>query len=302
MRSSSTRAAVDRPFLVTARLAWATGLLMVHAMPAQAAGPVTATGAMATLTVVYEVKGSGDEVPSSKERHTKWSIDDRYEVKASMPAMAPSPLPSLHKSGGSPDAQASAVAGADQAAAMAMAMAAQAKCGNDGACLQREIARAMTGASGNYQIFQFGTQTGSFRVAEQKYHAAFDAACSLRNEASCAVETSLKGSGPLSLAGKTPFETDARAEVDLDRGGLMLVLPWAGKVKLEQVVKSAAPEVKSGTSIVERKVGLGKLSTTPIQVNCGDCRSASGALTQEITDDLAGRKAVLGVTCGFSRP
>ncbi|MBI1360754.1 MAG: hypothetical protein GC155_10805 [Alphaproteobacteria bacterium] len=283
---------------------------------------------VATLTVVYEFKGSGEDIPASHERHLKWAVADRYEISATMPAEVMSPVPGLHKSDGSGEAQiaqrqASAQAAAkDMAPMMAAAQAAAAKCGDDEACLQREVMKMAQGVDPNsaamknarangaaasvpiktrYQAFNTGKQTGSYTVDESAHQAYFDAACSLRNETPCAYDTTIKGAGKLTDSTSESFASEAHAEIDYQAGTLMVVAPFPGYVKATKTVTSAGKGIKTGTEAIGRRETLSQVSNVPVKVTCGECRSASGTFSREIDDALLGEKGVLTAKWTFTR-
>lgn len=248
---------------------------------------------MATVKVVYEVKGGGVDIPQSHERHYEWSVEDRYEVRAMMKAQNPSPFgaESAGKGGAKP--------AANEGDFMARMMAAQQKCRGDDACMQREVLGV---EAGNFQQFLMGTQSGTYKIQEKAHRADFDAACSLRNETPCAYDTTITGAGAVTMDGKTEFMTGAHAEVDLNNGTLLLTLPWPGFASATEVVTSASKHIKTGTRKIDRKIWLNDVNGKPVKVSCGACKAASGTEKREVKDEILGRKATLTINWSFSRP
>jgi hypothetical protein len=278
----------------------------------------------ATLTVVYEFTGAGDVIPQSKESHVKWNITNRYEVKATMEASAAGGFGALHKPDAAEQArEAGRMTAANQAAGDMSSMMAQAeaimeKCGEDEACITREsmkmaqgvdmnsaqmksaksnIAKASEMPGARYQLFSPGKQSGTFTIEEYAYEAYFDAACSLKNEATCAAESTVKGKGPITLN-----QAGAMAEIDYQAGTLKVILAHPGPVKATKTVLSKSADTKSGTSQVNRQVPTQIIKQEGETVKCGACKTASGSFTKEIEDELLGRKGQLKVSWTFSRP
>jgi hypothetical protein len=308
----------------------AVPLLALFATPAighaQSFSPVSGT---ATLTVTYKLVGAGDEIPKSKERHVRWSVDDSYEIKATMLATKPGGFGALHKADATEQAreqkrtQAAQTAQADMSGMMAQAQAIMDKCGDNETCIQRETMKMSQGIDMNskqmksakeniavatampgdrYQLFQADKQTGTFRIDEKAQEAYFDAACSLKNEETCTQRSTVKGSGAQDDGkGNTSFSTGAMAEYDAAKGTLVILFPGLGVSRAERVVDSKGNSTKNGKSTVMRSVksdALGK----QVQVSCGQCKTASGRVNATVKDELLGRDATLTVDWKFSRP
>ncbi|WP_326533831.1 hypothetical protein [Pseudorhodoferax sp.] len=301
--------------------------LMATLAPAAGAADLSPDGASATLVVAYTLVGKGDEIPASRERHVTWSVDDGFEVRATLKAQKASGHPSLHKAGAADQARqqqrmdAAQAAVASQADLMAAAQKAAEKCGDNQACLmaevqkmtkmvdpaktkaaQEQMAIATAQPAARYQIFSGTTQQASFRINEHATEAYFDAACSLKNEASCRIDTTVKGSGATTDGnGKTTTQTGAFAEIDAQAGTLVLMLPTPLLASADQVVQSASGQRQSGQSKVTRSVHTDHVKEA-VRVSCGDCKSASGKYTREIKDTVVGRPATLTVSWTFTRP
>jgi len=283
----------------------------------------------ATLTVTYRLTGGGEDLPQSRERHVIWSIDDTYKVKATLAAQKPSGFGGLHK----PDANETAQNAQRQAAAesaagnmqdmMAQAQAIMEKCGDDEACMQTETMKMAQGIDPNsqqlqqakkdiqtasampgmrYQMFNGGPQSGTYVVKEKGHEAYFDAACSLKNEPTCAIDTTVSGSGAVSDGnGNTTFQSGVFAEVDTQTGSLILTLPSPGTAAVKRIVKSPVPNTKVGTFDDLRYLPSDKAGEQ-ITVSCGDCKSAHGTITRDIEDQTLRRPAKLVIEWTFARP
>jgi hypothetical protein len=314
---------------LVAGLCATTAIILPGFAMAQTVTPTPAKGA-ATLTVTYELKGTGVDRPKSNEKNVTWTAENRYELKGAMTAQAPSGFAGLHK----PDAaeqqrEANRMAAAQSAATNMQPMMEQAQkimetCGDDTACMQREAmkmargidpnskpmqdAKAAIGAASvmpavRYQTFVGGKQSGTFAVKEVAHEAYFDAACSLRTEERCAFDTTVEGSGKLTdPAGATEFPSAAMAEIDYQKGSMILTLPMPGFGTAKKIVTSKSADVKTGTSEVRRTVMRdGIMNQMQQTISCGDCKTASGTLEKNVADELLGRPAKLVVKWQFTR-
>jgi hypothetical protein len=306
------------------------GLLALLATAPAMADPFSPPKSEATLTITFHLTGGGDDLPASHERHITWSVDDRYVVSAGMVAEKPSGYAGMHKPDSAAVAdlqqrQAAAAAGAnDMQDMMAMAQAAMAKCGEDEACLQAEVIKmsqkvdpnsaqlqdakkqaaiATAAPLGNrYQTFSTGMQSGQFLVQEKAHVALFDAACSLRNEPTCAVDSTVSGKGALNDgAGNTSFQTGAFAEIDTKEGSLIFLLPAVGFAQVKKVATSPDKHAKTGTFDEIRTLKADKLYGEQIKIACGECRAVHGTITRDVVDELLGRPAKLTIDWKFTR-
>lgn len=296
--------------------------------PAFAADRFSPAGQVATVTVSFKVTGSGDDIPASHERHVTWKVDDRYDVKATMKAVKPGGYPGLHGMGGDQKADlqkkqdAAQSAAASQSDLMAAAQKAMEKCGENQACMMAEVQKmskmvdpaktqatkdqmaiATAPTADRYQIFQSDAQSGTFKATESASEAYFDAACSLKTEAKCRIDTTVAGEGAQTDgAGKTTTMTAAMAEYDAQAGTLVLQLPSTFVGTAEKTVKAAsgASNVKPGTTKVNRITHTDWVKDR-ITVNCGECRSVQGTYTKPVKDALLGRPATLLVEWKFTR-
>ncbi|MFT3722820.1 MAG: hypothetical protein QM773_04465 [Hyphomonadaceae bacterium] len=290
----------------------------------------SAAKSSASLTVVYEFTGTGVEKPKSNERHVTWTVTDRYDLKASLTAQKPSGFPSMHKMDAAAEAReadrakAAQQAQKDMTPMMDQAAKIVAQCGEDEACITRETMKMAQGINVNspqmqsaktnigkasvvpadrYQIFQPGTASGTFAIDEKAYEAYFDAACSLKTEATCAINTTVKGAGKLADAnGKTTMPSSVMGELDLQEGSLILTFPFLGIAKATKTTDSKSPDRKSGTEEVIRAVSVPNTEKLQLTAKCGACKTAEGTYTTELNDQLLGRKGTLKVTWKFTRP
>ena len=314
---------IDRSRALRAVLCCA--VVSVFAASSASAASFSAPNSSATLTVTYRVTGGGEDLPSSHERHVTWSVDDTYDVKATLTAGKPSGFGGLHKRDAAETkrednrVQAASAAAADMGDMMAQAQKIMEQCGEDEACIQREtikmsqtidpnsaklksakenIAKASVVPGDRYQLFSSKDQSGTFRITEKSRVAMFDAACSLKTEERCLVETNVTGAGAQTDgAGKTNFQTGAMAEYDAQGGSVIVMLAVPGVATAKSVQSGA----KTGSGEV-RRVPLKGMRVDPITVNCGDCKSASGKLVRDVEDELTGRKAKLEIAWTFARP
>ena len=300
------------------------------AFSTQAEAPkATPVNGTATLTMTFELKGSGVSRPASHEHNIAWTVEDRYSVTATMTAQKPSGFAAMHKPDAAEQKREADRQAASQDAARAMApMQEQAAkiaemCGNDEACMQREVMKMARGIDPNsaemksarsniakasvmpearYQIFMPGKQSGSYRVKETAHQAYFDAGCSLATEVRCAYDTAIDGKGDIvDAGGSKTLPTEASAEIDYRTGSLLLHLTVPGMAKAKKTVSSRSAEIKTGTTDVMRSIRHNDVMDTRVEVNCGACASASGTFTKDVTDELLGRPAKLVVTWSFKR-
>lgn len=308
----------------------AVTLLCALALPslasAQAFSPAKG---VATLTVKATLAGQGIDRPASHTKNVTWTVEDVYEIKATMTARAPSGFVALKK----PDAAAQAreaqraanvkAATANAGDMMAQAQAAQAKCGDNQDCLMREVmkmsqnidpnspqlqaAKAQADAAtavprNRYQLFEPQQQAGSFRVEEKAHEAYYDAACKPSTEATCSIDTRVTGGGAQrDPKGALSYATGAMAEWDATAGTLTLMLPATMPGEVQRDVISTRSEKKSGKANEWRSAPI-ELYKDVQMATCGDCKAAAGKFSVPVKDALLGRPATLTVEWKFERP
>jgi hypothetical protein len=308
----------------------AVAALCLLSAPAGAEAPVpTAETGVATLTLTFELKGTGVDRPASHEKNVTWTVENRYTVTATMTAQKPSAFGAMHKPDAAEQArEAERATAANQAASDMQSMMQQAEqimqlCGEDEACITRETMKMSQGIDPNsqqmqsarsniakasvmpdvrYQIFAPVTQQGTFSVKESAHEAYYDAACSPATEASCAFDTEVSGAGDITDgSGGTVFQTGASAEIDYQAGSLLLNMTMPGIATVKKTVTSRSPHVTTGTTEEIRLIKHGDVADVPIQVSCGTCQTASGSFERDVSDELLGRPAKLVVTWSFKR-
>lgn len=308
----------------------AAAALLAVSIGARAEAPTpTPENGNATLIVTFELKGTGIDRPASKEKNVTWTVENRYTVTATMAARKPSGFGAFHKPDAAEQArEAERAAAAGAAAGSMQSMMDQAEqimklCGDDEACITREsmkmsqgvdmsspemqaaksnVAAASVMPQARYQIFEPVTQSATFAVKEVAHEAYYDAACSPATEASCSIDTTVSGQGDTTDGGDaTVFATAASAEIDYQRGSLLLNLTVPGMAKVQKSVASKVPEVASGTTDVIRMIRFGDVAELPLEIACGACTTASGSFEKQLPDELLRRPAKLVVIWTFKR-
>lgn len=303
----------------------AAALAMLPSASAQATA--SKENAASTLVVVYEFTSSGVEKPKSNERHVNWTINDRYELKTSMSAKKPSGFPAFHKQDAAGQAmendRTKAAASAQKNAQPLMDQAAKImeQCGDDEDCmmaaamkmaqgvspgalagLKSDVAKASVMPADRYQMFESSTATGAYTIDERSYEAYFDAACSFKNETTCAINKTVKGAGALAGPdGKTTMKGTVMGELDIQAGNLILTFPVPGAAKATKTIISASQDQKSGTEQVTYHLSVPNMQDIKLTANCGACKTAEGSFTKELADELLGRKGTLKVSWKFTR-
>lgn len=211
-------------------------------------------GARAAVTVEYSYQSAGEkpETPSDPDA-VSWRVKRAVTVTATLEAMTAVGVPSLH-----PQEAQQKVAVADmqkrsqQVAVqtkpmMDAAMAAYEKCGDNEACIEREI-KAMAGAveqsdvkgakeniavittsakgmndTQRYQVWQPVSQAPSpYTLDEEKNTRSREPGCMRNTKATCITQETIKGAG--SVAGASN-QASAMFEVDSQKGDMVITLP-----------------------------------------------------------------------------
>ncbi|GAB4367221.1 MAG: hypothetical protein Kow00114_25710 [Kiloniellaceae bacterium] len=312
------------------RVCAAAAALCVLSGPAGAGVPASPENGTAKLSVTYELKGAGVDRPASHEKNVTWEVMNRYTVEATLTAQKPGGFPAMHKLDAAGQAREAERAAAANAAAGAMQpMMVQVEqimklCGEDEACITRETMKMAQGLDPNsaamqsakeniakvgvmpelrYQIFQPATQTATYLVQESAHEAYFDAACSLATEERCAFDTAVTGEGDITDSAGAPLSpTGAAAEIDYQAGSLILQMTLPGVAKVTKTVTTRNPHVEAGSSEAVRFLNHDAVAKVPVEVSCGDCKTAAGSFEREVPDQLLGRPAKLVVSWTFTRP
>jgi hypothetical protein len=237
----------------TALLATALAIL---AAAATRADNFAAKGAKATLTVEY-VYASNGKTQDRNDSH-QWSVTRTVKLSADLIAQTPQPLPTMHEMEAGQKADLKNKQEKAQSAQEKMAPVQadiekiMAKCGEDEACLEREIqkygmsnadsAKMNTARSADkdiavaanqgparYQLWTAASQRGTYSIEETRHEVLADPACGAKAAAS----------GPPSLA---------MAEIDAGGKTVAIVLPVPlSTLPYTKTIKSNSPDRKSGT-------------------------------------------------------
>lgn len=305
-----------------------SAIALLAAAPAYAQAPASAEKSSATLTVVYEFTSSGIDRPKSNEKNVTWTVKNKFETTSTLIAKKPSGFAAFHK----PDAAAQKdeadrmtaanAAAKDMQPMMDQASKAMEKCGEDEQCMMREamkmagqmdpakaasakanIGKASVIPADRYQTFEPGTMTGTFAIDEVAHEAYFDAACSFKNEATCAIDTTVKGSGKLADPnGKTTMQSVVLGELDMQAGSLILTFPFGGFAKATKTTASKSKDFKPGSTEVMRSFNVPNTQDIRLTAKCGACKTAEGVYTTQIDDQLLGRKGTLKISWKLTRP
>lgn len=297
-----------------------TALALMLAIPFQFAVAAAPHGSNATLSVIYELEGSGSFASNDKVLKRNWQVKDRYEVVARLSARKPTGFAALH----APDAaeqqrEAARMASAERAATamapmMADAMKIMELCGDDEACLTRETLKmsqgvdvnsaAMKGARADvkaastmpdarYQLFEPTIQTGKYTLDETLKEADRDPICMGRPAATCHKSVVVRASGDITLDGKAEAPAGVALEVDLDKATLRFGLPLPYPVAVDETVSTDKPDQFSGTRETYRFLTNLNLDVE-VAHDCGaSCSNASGVKTWDVVDQISGQPARL---------
>ncbi len=258
----------------TALLAMA---LAVFAAPAPAQ-TFAAKGTKGTLTVEY-VYASNGKTQDQNDSH-QWSVQRTVKLNAELIAQTPQPLPTMHEmeAGQKADLKNRQEKAQNAQEKMAPVQAdiqqIMAKCGEDEACLEREIQKygmsnadspkmdsarsarkdidvATKQGAARYQLWTAASQSGTYSIEETRHDVVADPGCGASMH--CTTDENGKGAGevPLPPGAKAPASGSpsvAMAEVDAEGKTLTIVLPVPlSPLPYSRTVKSSSPEQKSGT-------------------------------------------------------
>lgn len=299
-------------FLRTAMLVAGCSLASLPALSQE----IVPAGTKAILTVEYEYVSAGER--KDKYDTNTWSIKRMATVTATLKAESPMTLPALHKMEQAQVADLENKQAAATRAAGAMqpmmndVMALMAKCGEDEACLEREVAAYGMGNSeeinktrkqvapdfaavaqqgpNRYQMWSAtGRQTGSYEIAEKFKYVDADPICVERPGQRCTTTVERTGKGQIPLppdmkptdkrvAGASMLEVDSLGKTMI----LKLPVPMMVLAFDEQII-SDDPETKNGTE--KKQIGFPayKEVTKPITVPLtGSLIGKSGRETVQI--------------------
>lgn len=299
-------------FLRTAMLVAGCSLASLPALSQE----IVPAGTKAILTVEYEYVSAGER--KDKYDSNTWSINRMATVTATLKAEKPMTLPALHKmeQAQAADLENKQVAATRAAGAMQPmmndVMALMAKCGEDEACLEREVAAYGMGNSeeinktreqvapdfatvaqqgpNRYQMWSAtGRQTGAYEIAEKFKYVDADPICVVRPGERCTttVERAGKGQIPLPPDMKPTDKRVAGAamlEVDSSGKTMILQLPVPMMVlAFDELTISDDPETKNGSEKKHISFPAYKDVTRPITVPLtGSLIGKSGRETVQI--------------------
>lgn len=314
-------------FLRTAVLAVGCSLAALPALGQE----IVPAGTKAVLTVEYKYVSAGER--KDKYDTNTWSISRVATVAATLKAEKPMPMPGLHKMDDAEVAdlqnkQVSATRAAQTMQPMMQdVMALMAKCGEDEACLEREVAAYGLGNSeeinktrekaapdfataaqqgpNRYQMWSaMGRQTGSYEIAEKFKYIDADPICMELPGARCTTTVERIGRGQI------PLPPDMKPTDKRVAGAAMLEVDSAGKTMIvhlpvpmmvlafgEQTV-SNDPETKNGSEEKTIYFPALKDTTAPLTIPLtGGLIGKSGRETINIKAS-SGEKRTLDPTAG----
>lgn len=244
------RAVSKHPLIVLA--------LFASSLAAQAAGSSAPAGAKATLTVEYIYESSGKK--QDKIDVHEWRVRRSANLVANLTAMAPTSLPSMQELDAKQTAELKNKQTKAKSAATKMAPMMQsveqimAKCGEDEACISREVEAMGKGMAGTpqmdaamsagkdineiskqgplrYQAWHSTSQSGTYSIDETTHIVHGDPICIGLPRDRCTRDEVRKGSGAIPLP---PGAKNAQAlagasafEVDMEKNTVTLLLPQA---------------------------------------------------------------------------
>ena len=235
--------------------------LLLAAALGHAAEPFAPPGAKATLFVDYVYESAGRQSQNGGYDPYEWKVKRQLSMVAELAAQAPLAMPTVQPMDSAQVAslegkarKAQAVA-APMAPMMADAQKIMARCGDDEACITREVQKMGAGMAGTtqladakkagndlaalgapgaprYQAFRATSQRGTYSIDEQVRISNADPICTSKPRHRCTREETRKGGGavPTPEAAKSGRSRDGAAgfsavEVDLARNTLAIMPP-----------------------------------------------------------------------------
>ena len=253
--------------------------LAILASAATLADNFAAKGTKATLTVEY-VYASNGKTQDQNDSH-QWNVKRTVKLRADLVAQTPQPLSAVHEMEAGQKADLKTKQEKVQSAQEKMAplqadiQKIMEKCGEDEACMQREIQKygmansdsatmnsarsaktdveaASKQGPARYQLWTAASQTGTFSIEESRKDVVADPACGASLQ--CTTDDTARGAGdvpapPGTRAGARATPGTAMAEVDAEGKTLTVALPVPlAPLSYTRTVKSNSPDRKSGTS------------------------------------------------------
>jgi hypothetical protein len=289
---------------------------------------IVAKGTKATLSVEYVFESSGKQ--QDKNDQHEWHVSRVAKLTAQLSAETAMAVPAMH----APDAAQNAdmkhmqdhVASAQQKMAPMAADIEKlmAKCGDDEACMTREIqnygmnakmtpelksakqdvqAVSAQAQGGRYQLWSASAQKGTYSIDEKRHDVVADPGC--MPSLHCTRDMTRKGDGELPLppaAKKDPKAATgfALVEVDALKNTVVMRLPTPlMPLPYSQTLTTNSPEEKSGTT---QTVASFPGEIKPITVALtGDLKNQSGTQSFKI-NSKDGDSGTLTVKWRFSPP
>ena len=252
--------------------------LTILAAAATRADNFAAKGAKATLTVEY-VYASNGKTQDRNDSH-QWSVTRTVKLSADLIAQTPQPLPTMHEMEAGQKADLKNKQEKAQSAQEKMApvqadiQKIMAKCGEDEACLEREIQKygmsnadsakmdtarsadkdiavATNQGPARYQLWTAASQRGTYSIEESRHDVVADPACGASMQ--CTTDENAKGAGEVPLppgakAAASGPPSLAMAEIDAGGKTVAIVLPVPlSTLPYTKTIKSNSPDRKSGT-------------------------------------------------------
>ncbi len=275
-----------------------------------------AQGEKATLTARYTFANRGQRATSSDR--SQWSASRQVVVVSDLLAATSEPFPSLLALGDAAQAGSASAAAAmlpDNLQAMAQgAEQAAAKCGDDSACMMREMMRlipapgaasAAAPAAGvppaRYQRWESVAQKGSYRILETQADVLADPACP---NLTCTYDLRREGSGAFTVLQSTPGKPlqvgPGVAEIDCAEGTLAMMLPvWIEPLSITETVRTDEPDrLEQNGSRTLVSLFRAPDSAVSTVAGRGAARALAGSYSLDAKDDL-GRPGKLTVDWQF---
>lgn len=294
------------------------------ALAAEAQGDVLAAkGAKGTLEVEYVFESSGKKADQNDSR--EWRVKRSLKLSADLAAQAPQPYSTLQDMTAGEKTDLKKKQAATQSAQQKMAPTSaaiekiMAKCGEDEACISREVqalgfsmqgdpaiesakkdaAVATRQGAATYQTWRPTLQKGTYTIDESAHNVLADPICPNLH---CTTDETRKGSGEVPLPpGAKPEAAAGVSAVEVDSTGktLTVVLPVPlFPLTYTETVKTNSPDKKSGTS--QGMLRFPPNDMKPVKVALkGDGRDQSGTETIPIPG-TAGSAGTLTVRWKFT--
>lgn len=308
-------------------------LCLLLAAPCCAADSFAAKGAKATLSVEYDYRSVGSRHSEGQYAPYAWTARHQAQLSSVLVAQPPQPLPSMHPA---EQAQTAGLAAKGQQAQvvanrMAPTMASMekmiAKCGDDEACITREVQKlggemqsngqlnALQQSRGDidalvkqdaarYQQFMGPLGSGSYSISETATISVTDPICASHPKARCSRKETREGAGklPAALPGVPAVKPGASVgavavEWDSQKNTLALLLPVPGLLPYTELIVTDEPEGTHSTPTPKgpqqrllnfRVSASGSATPTTLIVPLkGGWRSQAGEQTVQLKGDFA---------------